>query len=147
MSYQEPIGFYNETLIPLYILKPKNNKILHRYEVLNKINDLLKELSDEHSLNEKMYFLQLEVQSSKNTNDGFKLHVYNNFNSKWMRLSTGQKVTFEELNDLDKTLVVYEDDIGSWSASELQEKLAIEIELIQDWAKALAEKYGFEKQV
>ena len=146
MSYQEPIGFYKETLIPLYILKPKNDQI-HRYQILNKINDLLKELSNEHSLNEKMYFLQLEVQSSNNINDGFKLHVYNNFNSKWMRLSTGQKVTFEDLNNIDKTLVVYEDDLGSWCASELQEKLDIEIELIQDWAKALAEKYGFEKQV
>jgi hypothetical protein len=146
MSDQDPTGFYKETLIPLYILKSESEQILDRYQTLNKIDDLLKELSDEHSLNEKMHFLQLEVQSSNNVDDGFKLHVYNNFNNKWMRLSTGQKVTFEELNNLDKTLVVYEDDLGSWSASELQEKLAIEIELIQDWAKALAEKYGFKKQ-
>ena len=147
MNDQDPTGFYKETLIPLYVIKPKSDQMLDRYQTLNKIDDLLKELSNEHSLNEKMYFLQLEVQSSNNTDDGFKLHVYNNFNNKFMRLSTGQKVTFEELNNLDKTLVVYEDDLGSWCADELQEKLAIEIELIQDWAKTLAEKYGFKKQV
>ena len=144
MDYQEPIGFYKETLIPLYVLNPRNDKTLD--QALDKIENLLNELDDEHSLNEKMHFLQLEVQSSDNVNEGFQLHVYNNFNAKWMRLSTGQKVTFEELNNLDKSLVIYEDDIGSWCASELQEKLAIEIELIQDWAKALAEKYGFERQ-
>jgi hypothetical protein len=144
MSYQEPIGFYKETLIPLYTINPGNGQTLD--QILDKIENLLNELEDEHSLNEKMHFLQLEVHSSDNANEGFQLHVYNNFNAKWMRLSTGQKVTFEELNNLDKTLVVYEDDLGSWCASELQEKLAIEIELIQDWAKALAEKYGFKKQ-
>lgn len=144
MSYQEPIGFYTETLIPLYTINPGNGQTLDH--ILDKIEDLANELEDEHSLNEKLHFLQLEVHSSDNSNEGFQLHVYNNFNAKWMRLSTGQKVTFEELNNLDKTLVVYEDDLGSWCADELQEKLAIEIELIRDWAKTLAEKYGFEKQ-
>lgn len=146
MNDQDPTGFYTETLIPLYVIKPEPGDKQTLYEIINMSNDLLKELADEHSLNKKLHFLQLEVQSSNNTDDGFKLHVYNNFNNKWMRLSTGQKVTFEELNNLDKTLVVYEDDLGSWCASELQEKLAIEIELIQNWAKKLAEKYGFEKQ-
>lgn len=145
MSYQDPTGFYKETLIPLYVINPGNGQTLD--QILDKIENLLNELEDEHSLNEKMHFLQLEVQSSDNANEGFQLHVHNNFNDKFMRLSTGKKVTFEELNNLDKTLVVYEDDLGSWSAGELQEKLAIEIELIQDWAKALAEKYGFEKQI
>ena len=144
MSYQEPIGFYKETLIPLYTINLGNGQTLD--QILDKIEDLVNELEDEHSLNEKLHFLQLEVQSSDNANEGFQLHVHNNFNDKFMRLSTDQKVTFEELNTLDKTLVVYEDDIGSWCASELQEKLAIEIELIQDWAKSLAEKYGFERQ-
>jgi hypothetical protein len=144
MSYQEPIGFYEETLIPLYTINPENGQTLDH--ILDKIEYLANELEDEHSLNEKLHFLQLEVHSSDNANEGFQLHVYNNFNVKWMRLSTGQKVTFEELNNLDKTLVVYEDDLGSWCADELQEKLAIEIELIRDWAKALAEKYGFKKQ-
>lgn len=143
MSYQEPIGFYEETLIPLYTINPGNGQKLDH--ILDKIEYLANELEDEHSLNEKLHFLQLEVHSSDNSNEGFQLHVYNNFNAKWMRLSTGQKVTFEELNNLDKTLVVYEDDLGSWCADELQEKLAIEIELIQDWASALAEKYGFKK--
>lgn len=144
MSYQEPIGFYKETLIPLYVINPGNGQTLDH--ILDKIEDLANELEDEHSLNEKLHFLQLEVHSSDNANEGFQLHVYNSFNAKWMRLSTGQKVTFEELNNLDKTLVVYEDDLGSWCVDELKEKLAIEIELIQDWAKALAEKYGFKKQ-
>ena len=144
MDYQEPIGFYKETLIPLYVINPRNDQTLD--QILDKIDDLLKELSDEHSLNEKMHFLQLEVQSSDNANEGFQLHVHNNFNDKFMRLSTGQKVTFEEFNTLDKSLVIYENDIGSWWARELQEKLDIEIELVQDWAKALAEKYGFERQ-
>ena len=145
MSYQEPIGFYKESLIPLYTINPGNGQTLD--QILDKIENLLNELDDEHSLNEKMYFLQLEVHSSDNANEGFQLYVHNHFNNKFMRLSTGQKVTFEELNNIDKTLVVYEDDLGSWCADELQEKLAIEIELIQDWAKALAEKYGFKKQV